>query len=183
MRAVQGRHPGRQARHAEPLHRLAVPDLDLRGANGECGACRPCGRLSRGARRQAGRSTSPRGRRMTAAAIERRIATVTRAEAKARGLKRYFTGNPCKHGHIAERYTVFGKCVVCACERWRLDSKRDPDKHKRYRRKNGNSGGGWRRYDARMLAKNPDYHREKERKRLAKMRAAVRALREIGIEI
>jgi hypothetical protein len=29
---------------------------------------------------------------------------ISRAEAKARGLTRYFTGKPCKYGHIAERY-------------------------------------------------------------------------------
>lgn len=33
--------------------------------------------------------------------------------AKEKGLKRYFTGKPCKHGHIAERH-VTGGCVVCA---------------------------------------------------------------------
>lgn len=29
------------------------------------------------------------------------------------GVKRYFTGLPCKYGHIAERQTTNGKCVVC----------------------------------------------------------------------
>lgn len=38
---------------------------------------------------------------------------ITRAEAKAKGLKRYFTGKPCKHGHIAERMTSGGNCLVC----------------------------------------------------------------------
>jgi hypothetical protein len=38
---------------------------------------------------------------------------ITRAEAKARGLKRYFTGKPCKHGHVDERLTVNTSCVVC----------------------------------------------------------------------
>jgi hypothetical protein len=27
-------------------------------------------------------------------------------EAKARGLKRYFTGKPCKRGHIAEQWLL-----------------------------------------------------------------------------
>lgn len=38
---------------------------------------------------------------------------VTRAEAKARGLKRYFTGKPCRHGHVAERWVVYCTCVTC----------------------------------------------------------------------
>lgn len=37
----------------------------------------------------------------------------TRAEARELGSKRYFTGESCKHGHIAERDTKEGKCVEC----------------------------------------------------------------------
>ena len=45
---------------------------------------------------------------------ERQI--ITRAEAKALGLKRYFTGKPCKHEHVAERQVSNGKCVECHAE-------------------------------------------------------------------
>ena len=38
---------------------------------------------------------------------------ITRDEAKARGLKRYFTGKPCKHGHVALRFTSGGNCARC----------------------------------------------------------------------
>lgn len=38
---------------------------------------------------------------------------VTRDEALARGLKRYFTGKPCKHGHVAERHSADGACYEC----------------------------------------------------------------------
>ena len=37
---------------------------------------------------------------------------ISRAEAKKKGLKFYFTGKPCVHGHISERY-LFGGCVEC----------------------------------------------------------------------
>ncbi len=37
---------------------------------------------------------------------------ISRKEAKEQGLKRYFTGKPCKHGHISERY-IGGSCVEC----------------------------------------------------------------------
>ena len=47
--------------------------------------------------------------------MERQI--ITRAEAKEQGLKRYFTGKPCKHGHAVERYLSTGQCVECARER------------------------------------------------------------------
>jgi hypothetical protein len=38
---------------------------------------------------------------------------VSRKEAIANGLIKYFTGKPCKHGHTAERYTKSGCCVEC----------------------------------------------------------------------
>lgn len=41
----------------------------------------------------------------------------TRAEAKAAGAKYYFTGEPCKHGHIAPRKTK-GACVECLKAEW-----------------------------------------------------------------
>jgi hypothetical protein len=41
----------------------------------------------------------------------------TRAEAKAAGATHYFTGEPCKHGHIAPRKTK-GACVECLQAEW-----------------------------------------------------------------
>ncbi len=38
---------------------------------------------------------------------------VTRAEATAKGLKRYFTGTPCIYGHIDERYVSSKQCLRC----------------------------------------------------------------------
>lgn len=40
---------------------------------------------------------------------------ISRKEAKALGLKRYFTGKPCCRGHVAERYTT-GNCLDCMKE-------------------------------------------------------------------
>lgn len=47
----------------------------------------------------------------------------TRTEAKRAGAKKYFTGDPCTHGHVAPRYTK-GQCVVCAAEEQRRRDKR-----------------------------------------------------------
>lgn len=38
---------------------------------------------------------------------------IERAAARADGLTSYFTGRPCKHGHIAERSVSCGQCVEC----------------------------------------------------------------------
>jgi hypothetical protein len=38
---------------------------------------------------------------------------IGRAEARALGLTRYFTGKPCKHGHVAERGVRRRECTEC----------------------------------------------------------------------
>jgi hypothetical protein len=38
---------------------------------------------------------------------------VTRQDALTHGLSRYFTGKPCKHGHLSERWTLNGACAEC----------------------------------------------------------------------
>ena len=38
---------------------------------------------------------------------------ITRREAIERGLTRYFTGKPCKRGHVTERYVKRGRCLDC----------------------------------------------------------------------
>lgn len=39
---------------------------------------------------------------------------ISRSEAKRIGLKRYFTGAACKHGHVDERTTANGSCLECS---------------------------------------------------------------------
>lgn len=38
---------------------------------------------------------------------------ITRSQARSKGLSRYFTGQPCKHGHIAARMVCNTGCIVC----------------------------------------------------------------------
>jgi hypothetical protein len=37
----------------------------------------------------------------------------SRKEAQLAGVGQYFTGKPCKHGHISNRYTQSGTCAAC----------------------------------------------------------------------
>ncbi len=64
---------------------------------------------------------------------------MTRQEARAAGLTRYFTGRPCKHGHIAERRMSDGR-VVCAHLHATTWQKANPEKvrarSRAYRAKN-----------------------------------------------
>lgn len=41
---------------------------------------------------------------------------ILRRDAAARALPKYFTGKPCAHGHVAQRYTKTGVCCSCAVE-------------------------------------------------------------------
>lgn len=53
---------------------------------------------------------------------------ISRKEAKAQGLKRYFTGKPCKRGHVCERDVKNGQCQECGSI-WRKAAYwRDPEK-------------------------------------------------------
>lgn len=57
-----------------------------------------------------------------------------RQVAKNSGLKTFFTGKPCKHGHVAERHVSSGSCMECIriscntehhreqCRQWRKDN-------------------------------------------------------------
>jgi hypothetical protein len=44
---------------------------------------------------------------------------ITRKEANAAGLTRYFTGKPCKRGHVVERRVDTGDCAECVNQRSR----------------------------------------------------------------
>jgi len=61
----------------------------------------------------------------------------TRSEAKELGDTFYFTGNPCKNGHIAERYVSNKTCRVCHRERLDKWNSENPDRsHVDLERKN-----------------------------------------------
>jgi hypothetical protein len=53
---------------------------------------------------------------------------ISRKEAQRRGVKRYFTGVPCRMGHISERYVVAKLCL--ACLKWRADIRARRNKRK-----------------------------------------------------
>lgn len=55
----------------------------------------------------------------------------TRAKAKATGAKYYFTGEPCKHGHVAPRKTK-GACLECLKVEWEQGKERRADYFAQY---------------------------------------------------
>jgi hypothetical protein len=42
----------------------------------------------------------------------------TREDAAKKGEQFYFTGDACKNGHVAKRYTTSGRCVMCVQEEY-----------------------------------------------------------------
>jgi 5-methylcytosine-specific restriction endonuclease McrA len=56
------------------------------------------------------------------------LEVISRKDAKERGLKRFYTGVPCKKGHTAERYVSKGGCIVCDIESTRKWQAANPEK-------------------------------------------------------
>src|SRR5258707_2011083 len=102
---------------------------------------------------------------------------ISRSEAKAKGLKRYFTGEPCKRGHIAERLISDCTCVQCYVaariantekirEQRRIRYAANPEKMREQKRAQltANRGTTRQRNRARRMA-NPEKFRERDRTR------------------
>jgi 5-methylcytosine-specific restriction endonuclease McrA len=87
---------------------------------------------------------------------------ILRAEAKALGYTRYFTGNSCKHGHTAERYTSNGSCIECIPgpePKCKLRKSDDPEWKAKDRARRNSYQNEMRRKIARE--KNPSYDEER----------------------
>lgn len=89
---------------------------------------------------------------------------ISRAEATARGLKRYFTGIPCKRGHVAERAVINASCFACASDIAKKSYQKDPNSRiaRRMRNYEGNKDAErvkMREAYLKRKADNPDTNR------------------------
>ena len=71
----------------------------------------------------------------------------TRAEAKATGAKYYFTGEPCKHGHVAPRKTK-GACLECLKLEWQTNSVKRAEYFAAYNKSEAGRAAKERYYEA-----------------------------------
>lgn len=88
-------------------------------------------------------------------------------EARAAGHSRYFTGKPCVAGHIAERITNSGTCVVCHGQRrrrWQDAHKAEVNAARKAWRKQDHVRQAERAYKHEWNRRNPE--------RLRRMKAA-----------
>lgn len=60
------------------------------------------------------------------------VEITSRQEAQAKGLTRYFTGLPCKRGHVAERFVSTRACAGCLAVH---SAALSPDRRAVYRKK------------------------------------------------
>ena len=67
---------------------------------------------------------------------------ISREDAKKLSLQRYYTGEPCIHGHIAERYTRDNACLPCRTEYNRKYAQSHPEVKRKCRRKYGRTEKG-----------------------------------------
>lgn len=74
---------------------------------------------------------------------------ITRDEARALGLTRYFTGNECVRGHVAERNTGNRSCVECSLAHSKAYRERNPDKIYEYCKGYVEKNREWSRENAR----------------------------------
>ena len=86
---------------------------------------------------------------------------VTREHAKKHGLKRFFTGKPCLHGHVCERFLSNGCCVKCTYEQDYRTKEQQRKKAKRYWAENKDRLSA---VNKAAYANNKDYHRERCKK-------------------
>lgn len=105
---------------------------------------------------------------------------ITRKEATAAGMKRYYTGKPCKHGHVSERQTSNGTCVECASskksEYYKTNQSKRQEHNSRYYKKNEEAirqvNAEWRNDNPERMAKiRSDYYQKNKPSYLASSRA------------
>ena len=97
---------------------------------------------------------------------------ISRKDAKALGLKRYFTNNLCPNEHIAQRYTSGGNCVECLQHRLRRPYFANPERIKTYSR-------AWRKSN---LEKSNAYSFMWRKKNPEKRRAVQAAWRKANLD-
>jgi len=90
---------------------------------------------------------------------------ISRKAAKARGLRHYFTGKPCKRGHIALRYVGYAACVECALVNLRAGRVRNRERYRARDRewKNANREKVRAQYRARYARNREKYTRKTRR--------------------
>jgi hypothetical protein len=104
-----------------------------------------------------------------------------RAAAMKAGLITYFTGRPCKYGHVEQRRTSSGVCVVCEAAKSKKWAEQNPEKMAEvYKKSYAKHADKKRLYSKNYRAANPERVKENNKKSIQNrkpQRAASQMLR------
>lgn len=89
----------------------------------------------------------------------------SRDEARAMGLKRFFTGRPCIHGHLVDRMVANGSCDQCNKDALRVWKEKNKEKHlaaeREHKKKNrAHCREIYREWSERNREKKQEYRRQ-----------------------
>ena len=100
------------------------------------------------------------------------------ADARAAGLKRYFTGEPCVHGHTAARFVRSANCLECNKRSLRKARQEKPEQaraHKAKYRSDEAVRAAHNEYNAQYRRDHPDEFRAyRAKRRAAKLKRTVK---------
>jgi hypothetical protein len=90
-------------------------------------------------------------------------------------LKYYFTGRPCKHGHLVERYVSSGHCVECNkmhCVEWSKNNREKiRDKNRKWRAESPEKASeSRRRWNEKNIERKREYNRKWSKENFVKRR-------------
>ena len=84
---------------------------------------------------------------------------ISKKEAKVLGLKRYYTGESCLHGHVVERFISNRRCVQCVKESSKKWKKENPEHNKEINEKWAKENPEYlSEYHKEWYQKNPEYN-------------------------
>lgn len=85
----------------------------------------------------------------------------TRKEAKVKGDIHYFTGKPCKHGHVDNRLTSSSTCVTCNNNNFLKFKRKNPERVREIKRNyNKDNHQKVLEYNRELRKNNAEYYRE-----------------------
>ena len=116
---------------------------------------------------------------------------ITRQQAKEQGLARYFTGKPCKHGHIAERYNRSQICCTCSNEHTKIrynKNKQARDAIKQYQKEYYQKNSeyilsrvqNWTCKNKKKVKAYKKWHNEANRSRMNSLKATYKSIKKSG---
>jgi len=104
------------------------------------------------------------------------VVIISKVEAKASGLRHYFTGVPCKRGHVSERLVSNNNCVDCIRDRPKTPRRENYFKEYDARRRSARKDyiSTWKKENKHLKSEQDKRYREKHRAKVLARQSALR---------